>query len=442
MKKLLLIGFVFLAQQGFSQKQWTLLECVNHALENNITIQQNTLNLTLAELNVKNAKGNFYPNLNASTGGSFSFGSSFDPVSNDRVSNNVFGGSISVNSGVTVFNGFRNLNTYKQAQLGVETSKLDLEKIKNDISLFVVNAYLNILFAKENYNVAKTQSEISKTQYKAGKERFNAGAIAKGELLNLESSLANDLQNVISQENALIMAKLNLAQLLQLSPEGFDVVSVDVGSPTGALLYENANMVYERAVTTQPEIKRAEMGIENADFDIEIAKSGLRPSLSAQVGVSTNYGYNLNLPAGFENTKFFTQLDDNLGLGVGFSLNVPIFNRLQNKVNIERQQVNKQKSIVSLTDQKLQLQQTIEQAFVDAKTASKTYEAAMITLESQKEAFKNAQESYNLGAMTLFDFDIVRNRLVNSESTVIRTKYDFVFKTKVLQFYYGELVIE
>jgi len=199
MKKLLLIGFVFLAQQGFSQKQWTLLECVNHALENNITIQQNTLNLTLAELNVKNAKGNFYPNLNASTGGSFSFGSSFDPVSNDRVSNNVFGGSISVNSGVTVFNGFRNLNTYKQAQLGVETSKLDLEKIKNDISLFVVNAYLNILFAKENYNVAKTQSEISKTQYKAGKERFNAGAIAKGELLNLESSLANDLQNVIKQ---------------------------------------------------------------------------------------------------------------------------------------------------------------------------------------------------------------------------------------------------
>ncbi|MDP5093291.1 MAG: TolC family protein, partial [Polaribacter sp.] len=148
----------------FSQKQWTLRECVDRALEKNITIQQNKLNLESAKKDVDISKGNFLPNLNASTGGNFNFGTGFSPVTNSRVSTSFFGGSLNMSSGITVFNGFRNTNTYKQAQLGVESSKLDLQKIENDISLFVVNGYLNVLFAKENLTVAKVQYEISKNQ--------------------------------------------------------------------------------------------------------------------------------------------------------------------------------------------------------------------------------------------------------------------------------------
>lgn len=440
--KFLLLASLFVVSLGFSQKKWTLKECVDHALENNITVQQNALNVELAENNVENTKGNFLPDLSGSTGGNLSFGSTFDPVSQNRVSNTLFGGSLGLRSGITVFNGFRNLNTYKQAQLGVERSKLTLERIQNDISLSVVNGYLNILFAKENLNVAKVQAEISKKQVDAAKERFDAGIIPKGDLLNLESTAANDQQNVVIQENALTIALLNLAQSLQVPTEGFDVQDVDVGTPLAVLLYDNADLVYQKALTTQPQIANAELGIKDAQYNIDIAKSFFLPTITASASASTNYVYDLNLPTGFQNTKLFEQLNNNLGYGVGFSVNVPIFNRNQTKIGVDRQFVNMEISKVNLENQKLQLKQTIEQAYVDAKAAVKAYEAAKVSLEAQQEAFKNAQESFNLGAMTLFDFDLVRNRLVNAESTLIRNKFDFVFKTKVLQFYYGELNLD
>ncbi len=440
--KFVLLASLFVVSIGFSQKKWTLKECVDHALENNITVKQNELNVQLADLEVKRTKGNFLPNLNASTGGNLSFGSTFDPVSQNRVSNTLFGGSVGLNSQVNIFNGFRNLNTYKQAQLGVERSKLTLETIQNDISLSVVNGYLNILFAKENLGVAKVQADISAKQVQAAKDRFEAGIIPKGDLLNVESTAANDAQNVIIQENALTIALLNLSQTLQIPTEGFDIETVEVGTPLAVLLYDSSDIVYQKALTTQPQIQNAKLGIKDAEFNIEIAKSGFLPTIGASASASTNYVYDLNLMPGFQNVKLFEQLDNNLGYGIGFNVSIPIFNRTQTKTNVDRQFVNLEVSKVNLENEKLQLQQRIEQAFVDAKAAVKAYEAAKVSLEAQQEAFKNAQESFNLGAMTLFDFDLVRNRLVNAESTLIRNKFDFVFKTKVLQFFYGELNLD
>ena len=161
------------------------------------------------------------PNLNGSSSGRFGFGSFIDNISNARISTDNFNASFDLNSNITIFNGFRNTNTYKQAQLGVESSLLDLKKIENDISLRVVNTFLNVLFAKENLVVAKIQSKISRKQIEAASARFEAGAIAKGELLNFKSTAANDLQSVILQENALDLALLNIAQLLQRTCKRF-----------------------------------------------------------------------------------------------------------------------------------------------------------------------------------------------------------------------------
>ncbi|MCI2229352.1 TolC family protein [Polaribacter sp. MSW13] len=440
MKTKLIILVAFLTSMAtFSQKEWTLRECVDEALKKNISIQQNKLSLELAKKDVEIAKGNFLPNLNGSTGGNLNFGSGFDPVSQNRVSTSIFGGSISLNAGYTVFNGFRNTNTYKQAKLGVESSMLDLKKIENDISLFVVNGYLNVLFAKENLNAAKIQYEISKTQIESAKKRFEAGVVPKGELLNTESTAATNLQSVIQQENALDIALLNLAQLIQEPVEGFDIAPIEVGTPSATLFYKNSNVVYQKSLETMPEIERAKLAIENADLNIEISKSYFLPSVSASAGLSTNYGYNLKTGP---DTPFFNQLDDNLGYGVGFNVSIPIFNRFQTKNNVAKSKINKQISETRLESEKLSLKQTIEQAFLDVKSALKSYEASKISLIAQKEAFKNAQERYNYGAMTLFDFDQVRTRLVNAEAALIRSKYDYVFKTKVLQFYSGELNLD
>lgn len=442
MKLKLILSIAFLsAKVSFSQKQWTLKECVDRALEKNISIQQNKLNLELAKKEVEISKGNFLPNLNANTGSNVNFGTGFSPVTNSRVATSFFGGSLNMSSGITVFNGFINTNTYKQAQLGVESSLYDLKKIENDVSLFVVNGYLNVLFAKENLIVAKVQYEISKNQIEAAESRFKSGVIPKGELLNVESTAATNLQTLVAQENALDLALLNLSQLLQVTAEGFDVSPVDVGTPTANLFYKTSTTVYEKSLERLPEIARAKLAIENADLNIAISKSAFLPSISAQVGLSTNYGFNLNLPTGFNNTPFADQLVDNFGYGFGFNMNVPIFNRFQTKNRVAQSLINKEIFETRLESEKLNLQQTIEQAFLDVKTALKTYEAAKISLESQQEAFKNAQERYNFGAMTLFDFDQVRTRIVNAEATLIRSKYDYVFKTKVLQFYSGDLTI-
>ena len=430
--------FFLTLMSTFSQKKWTLKECVNQALEKNLTIQQNKLSLELAKKDVEIAKGNFLPNLNASSGGNLNFGSGFDYVTQNRVATSIFGGSLGLNAGYTVFNGFRNTNTFKQAQLGVASSLLDLQKIENDISLSVVNGYLNILFAKENLNAFEVQYNISKKQLEAVAARFQSGIIAKGDLLNTKSTVATNLQSVIAQENALNIALLNLAQLLQVPSEGFDIASILVGLPSSQLLYENSSSVYQKSLNRMPEITSAKLAIENAALNIKISESYFLPSVVASAGLTTNYGYNLKSGP---DIAFFNQLDDNLGYGVGFNLNIPIFNRFQTKNNVEKSKIAKEISETRLASEKVRLKQTIEQAFLDVKSALKTYQAATISLESQNEAFKNAQERYNYGSMTLFDFDLVRTRLVTAQATLIRSKYDYVFKTKVLQFYAGELVL-
>lgn len=402
---------LFISIATFSQKQWTLKECVDEALSKNISIQQNKLNLASSEIDVDIAKGNFLPNLSGNTGGNLNFGTGFDPVSQDRVSTSFFGGSINLSSGVTVFNGFRNTNIYKQAQLGVKSSQLDLKKMENDISLFVVNGYLNVLFAKENLNAARVQFEISEKQIIAAQSRFKSGVIPKGDLLNTQSTAAANQQTVIAQENALDLALLNLAQLLQVPAEGFDIAPVDVGSPSENLFYTDSENIYKRSLENLPEIERAQLAIENATLAIEISKADFLPSITASAGVSTNYGYNLNLPPGFSNSDFFDQVNDNLGYGFGFNIRVPIFNRFQTKNRVSQAAINKNIFETRLESEKLNLKQTIEQSFLDARTALKSYEAAKISLEAQQESFKNAQQRYNFGAMTQFDFDQVRTDL-------------------------------
>ncbi len=443
MKTKLILFVAFLTSIAtFSQKKWTLKECVDEALKNNISIQQNRLNLQISETDLKSSKGNFLPSVNGSTSGNLSAGSNFDPVTNNRsASTTFFGGSIGLSAGITVFNGYRNTNIFKQAQLGVESSKLDLQKIENDISLFVVNGYLNILFAKENLAAAKVQYEISKTQIEAAEARFKSGVIPKGDLLNTQSTAATNLQTVIAQENALDLALLNLAQLLQVSVEGFDVSSIDVGTPSSNLFYKNSSSVFNKSLDRMPEIARAKLAIENAALAIEISRSSYLPTITSSVFASTDYRYIIK-PTGVPTGNFFDQIDGNLGYGLGFNVSIPIFNGFKTDASVSRSKINKELSETQLESEKLNLKQTIEQSFLDVKTALKSYEAAKISLEAQQEAFKNAQERYNFGAMTQFDFDQVRTRLVNAQATLISSKYDYVFKTKVLQFYAGDLVLE
>ncbi|WP_299672944.1 TolC family protein [uncultured Tenacibaculum sp.] len=452
-KLLLLFPFLLVSILSYSQKKWTLKECVDHALKNNIQIKQNILNINSSEKDKEIAYGEFLPSLSASNSHNFTFGLSTG-ADNTRSSANRYNTSLNLSLGGSIFNGFRNLNSYKQAKLGIERSKLDLEVIQNDVALRVVNTYLNVLFAKENLEVAKFQADISKKQIDRAQAQFDTGSIPKGDLLNIQSTAATDAQNVVSQENALNIALLNLSQLLQLDNQGFDVEKIEVGTPSAALLYSSSSQVYEKALKDRPEIERARLNIEDADLAIKISKSAYIPSLNYSLSTGTFYNTTFGQPDFFTfpdpdtgqlvviDRRFSTQLNDNFSYGGGFSISIPIFNRFQTKNRIHKSIIAKEQAELRLETEKLSLKQTIEQAFLDAKAAAKTFEAASISLESQNEAFKNAQASYEYGAMTRFDYDQVRNRLVNAESALIRAKFDYIFKTKVLKFYYGENILD
>jgi len=436
------------------EKLWTLEECVNYALENNISIKQTALNTDLANQDLVTAKGNFMPNLTGSATQNWNFGS-FIGQNGNRVSADSRGNSFGLNTGVTLFNGFRNTSVYKQAQLGTESSILQLNILKDNISVNVVNSYLNILLNKENFKIAEEQVSITEKQVTQVTELVDSGVRPRADLYEVQAQLASDNERLTNVENSLDLAKLGLTQLLQISNQGFDVQEIELSLPAVLVEHKSSIEIYDYAIQNRPEIKKAELDIENSLLDIEIAKSAYYPTLTFGAGVGTSYQHfqgqedlrvviDPNDPTNisFVDNGFMQQVENNLGYNLGFSLNVPIFNRFQTKASVNKAKINNERIAFSLDQAKQDLQSTIEQAYADAKAALKQFEASQVSLAAQNESFKNAQESYNSGVMNSFEFEQVRNRLVNAEANLINAKYNFVFTTKVLDFYLGKSLID
>jgi len=445
---LLLIGITLSAQN----KVWTLEECVNYAIENNLTVKQSVLDAKTEEENVNTARGNFLPDLTGNASQNYNFGS-FIGQDGRRISRDSRGNSFGLNTRVTIFNGFQNTNFYKQSKLGLEASELQLDILKDNISLNVVNAYLNVLLNKEALKIAEEQINLSQSQANQMQELVDSGVRPRADVLESKAQLARDLEQQISAQNSVDLSLLSLSQLLQIPNKDFDVQEMLLELSSIALESNDPEAIYNYALENRPEIKGAELGIMDSDYGIKLAEGSFYPSLTFGAGVNTSYQHlqgqedirviideNNNIttvPNGFG-----TQLDDNLGYNFGFNLSVPIFNRLQTKASVSRAEIFKEKSLIRLEEEKQILRTNIEQAYADAKAALKQYEASNISVEAQQEAFNNSQESFNLGAMTSFDFEQTRFRLVDAQSKLINAKYDFVFKTKVLDFYLGKSLID
>ena len=434
-RNIVLLSVLFLSLSSFAQqKKWTLEACVNHALENNITVKQGENAILSNEQDVIAAKGQYLPSVSASTSQSLSFGTSL-------VAEGIFANrtSTSTNLGVsvsqTVFNGFRRLNSYKQSLLTKETNELTLNRIKDDISLNVVNAYLNVLFNKENLETAKAQYEFSKKQLEQVKELVEAGVQPRANIYDTEATLSRDAQQVTLAENSFNLALLSLSQLLQIPFEGFDVEFINIDSPSEALLYDNINPILNYAMQNRNEIKIAEKNIENAQLNTEISKSGYLPTVSLGYGFGANAFYSNLLD---NEQAFLDQLNTNKGHSFSLSASIPIFSRFSNKTSVAKSKIQEENSQLNLQQAKLDLESNIQSAYTDAQAAFKAYIAAKKSLASQELAFNNSKERYDIGNMTAFDLEQARVQLINAQSSLINAKYDFVFKTKVLDFYMGK----
>jgi outer membrane protein len=290
---------------------------------------------------------------------------------------------------------------------------------------------------KERLDIANTQYQFSKKQLKQVTELVEAGVQPQANIFDAEATLSTDEQSVTEAENSYNLSLLTLSQLLQIPFNGFNVEILKIDTPSLSMMYSQIDDILSYALQNRGEIKMAEKQIENAELSTKIAKSGFYPRVSGSYSFGSNAFYT-NL-SDTENT-FFNQLNDQKSHTLGLRVDIPIFSGFQNKTNVAKSKIAEENSKLSLQQAKLDLETTIQRAFTDAKAALKSYEAAQKSKNAQEASFNNAQERYNIGAMNAFDLEQARVRYVNAQSSLVNAKYDFVFKTKVLDFYIGKTI--
>ena len=442
---IVLFGVVAQAQT----KKWTLEECVQYALENNISIKQTELDTKTATIDKQTAVGNFLPSLNVSSNHSWNIGLNQDITTGLlRNQTNQFT-SASANVGIDIYKGLQNQNNLRRANLALVASKYQLLKMQEDVALNVANAFLQVLFNKENLKVQQEQLLNNEKQLNRSIELVNAGSIPRGDMLDIKANLAQNRQNLVVAQNNLLISKLSLAQLLQLKEfETFDVVDETTMGQNNTILAQSPSEILEKAKESRTDLKIAQTNLEIAQKNLAIAKGAYLPTLQGFYGFNSRISYadaaaivggNLvTRPA----NPFWTQFQDNKGQSFGAQLTIPVFNGFSVKNNVERSKVALERSKNNLQQQNLDLQRTIYAAFTDAKGALNANETAITSFEARQEAYLYAKEKFDVGLLNSFDYNQAQTLMINAQSEVLRTKYDSIFKIKILEFYFGIPIIK
>lgn len=445
LSKIIIAICVFWTGNSFAQKKWTLDECVRHAMENNVSIKQIELDNQLANIDEKDAYGSFLPTLNASASHSWNIGLNTNITTGLLENQTTQFTSVGATAGVDLFRGLQNQNRFRRSKLAVISSQYQHLKMEEDVALNVVNAYLQILFNKENIKVQKQQFSADSLQLVRSQALVDAGMIPSGDLYDMKATLATGKQRIIQAEYALLVSKMSLAQLLQMEDfKAFDIADVEYEFQPNSIFFETPESIYQQAKQERTELKIAENNVKIAEKDVDIAKGARLPSLVGFYSFSSRVSY-ANVPNGLGGVMapppFFEQLDTFKGHNFGLQLNIPIFNGFSARNNIERTKVNLEKSRLALEQTELDLERNIYTAYADAKGALETYLATREMLKSREEAFRYTQERYENGMATAFDYNQSQTLLVNTQSDLLRTKYDYLFRTRILEFYFGFPII-
>ena len=420
--------FIFISIQA--QQIWSLEDCIDYALKNNISLKQSQLNIELNNNEYFQSKMELLPSVNISNSFNNNRGRYINPFTNEfdeEISSSL---NLSYNSNFSLFNGFKNINQIKKAANESLKSIYDLESAQNDLISSIALSYLQILFNEELYQTSQTQLDLTKNQENRIQTLVEAGSMAQGELLNIQSQLALEEQQLIQAENQLNLSKLQLAQLLELDQyENLNVLKLDIKVPIFKT-QNNINTDYAIALNTQSSIKSSELQINSAIYDLKIAKANYLPNLSIGYRISTLYLDNVN-----DMFTFNEQLENNQQSAIYLSLNIPIFNKwsvrnsvAQSKIQIENSQLNAQQA-------KNQLRKNMEQAYADQLAAYKKYQATQKAVIAFKEAYTYINERYELGMVNSYEFNESKNKLITAESDELRAKYDLIFKVKLYEFY-------
>lgn len=424
------ISFAQEASTNSTSKIWSLQDCIDYALENNITIKDAELDKSIARIDYKEAKSSRLPNLFGSASQSFSHGNTIDPITSNYVSDEIHSTNVGISSSVTLFQGNQINNQVKQNKLLLNQSILQEEVEKNSITLNILETYLQALYSKESITIAENNLEASEQEVLTAKARLDAGTIALSDYTEAQSQAATNKYNVIEAKNDYQQYILELKQLLELSPfEDIEIETIDENMDL-VNLQINKEEVYNNAIEFLPEIQASNLNVAVNEKELDIAKGGYLPTLSLTGSVGTGY-------TSINDSTFSDQFDVNFNQKIGLSLSIPIFNRNQTKSDVQTATINIEKARIQKQTTEKEIYKKIETAYRNAMSAQEQVVAAEASKEAALQSYKLAQKKYELGDLSTTDLVISQNTYTNAQQNYLRAKYLNILYHQLLQFYQG-----
>lgn len=419
------------AQTTEPTKKWSLTDCVDYALEQNIQVRQSILTNLSNKVNWEQANANKLPSVNASARQNFSWSKKDDSSTGNSNFTGNNSTSYSVSSSVTLYNGSQLNNLIKQAELDVQAGIYDSETIKESVTISILNAYLQTLFTEEQVKNAESQIESTTEQLNLAQERLNLGIISQSDYLQVKSQLASEKLSLANANSQFSIARVNLMQLMELPvSDDFTIAEPNLGESINQNLTPLAADVYNTALGIKPEIKSAKYNRESAALNKNIAKAGFYPTISAEAGLGTGYSI-------LSEAAYFSQLNDQITPSFGLSISIPIFQKKQVKTNVSLAEISYQNAQLQEINTKNQLRKEIEQVCADVESAQTEYEASLENYSSAQESYTLAEEKFKNGLINSVDFLYERTNYIVAESELLQSKYNLIFNYKILDFYLG-----
>ena len=431
MKTIAYIAAALFALPAQAQQAWDLRQCIEYAIEHNLTVKQQEEACRQSEVDLNTAQWSRLPNLNGNASHSFNFGRSLQ-ADNTYQSINTQNTNFSLSTSVPLFTGMQIPHNIALQKLNLKAATEDLQKAKDDISLQIASLYLQVLYNQELAKIAHQQVALSRELLAQKQAYFENGKASESELLEAKSRVAQDELSAVQADNNCLLALLDLSQLLELpTPEGFSIVSPDLDDRLLSVTLVPPTDVFQEAVLTKPSIKAATYRLEGAAHSIRIAQSAFYPQLSFGAGIGTNH-YKVN---GFQNNSFGSQLKDNFSQYFGFSLSVPLFNRFATRNQVRSARIRQNILGWQLEESKKSLFKEIQQAYYNAVNAESQLHSSATAAEAAEASFRLMKEKHTQGKANATEYNEARTNWMKTVSDHVRAKYDFVFRSKILDFY-------
>ena len=433
--KSILLAAVLLLSGGAARAQqapWSLADCIDYALEHNLSVQQSSLTVEQREIELNTAQNRRLPSLSASASENLSFGRGLT-ADNTYSNSNTTSTSFSLGGEVPIFQGLDITNGIKLSKLNLAAATADLEKARDDIRVAVAQAYVQILYNQELLRVAREQAAHDAELLEQIRERLSAGKVSAAEVSAQQATLAQSRQSEIQAEGNLRISVLELTQLLELpSPEGFSIVTPEVGDPSQVMLMR-PEAIYDEAVAVKPAIESAQLNVDYAELSVARAKGAYLPSLSLSGGIGSNFYTNTKMQA----PSFGEQMKNNFSQSLGLTLSIPIFQGFSVRNNVRSAQLNFKGQQIQLENVKKSLYKEIQQAYYNAVTAQARYAGSREAAESARQHYELTEEKYKVGKAGVAEYNDARNNWLRAESEHIQARFQCLYQTKLLDFYRG-----